>query len=125
MFLTDLFNLNKTCNHNAITPDMESGYCPDCGKLIKNEWYITRCACCGLKLKTVSVKGEIMPQHNYCTNCGGKEFIVEKLNKINFIDINFAVLQKKEINDTTKTTNTTQCWQEKTLSQPKLLVQYL
>ena len=125
MFLTDLFNLKKSCSHSAITPDMESGYCPDCGKLIKNEWYITRCACCGVKLKTTVVKGEIVPHQHYCTNCGSEEFKVEKLPKINFIDINFAVLQKKEIGEPSKVQNTTQCWQEKTVSQPKLLVQYL
>jgi hypothetical protein len=104
---------------------MESGYCPDCGKLIKNEWYITRCACCGVKLKTTVVKGEIVPQQHFCTNCGSEEFTVEKLPKINFIDINFAVLQKKEIEETSKVQNSTQCWQERTVSQPKLLVQYL
>ena len=125
MFFTNLFNFKKTCHHDSITPDMESGYCPDCGKLIKNEWYITRCACCGLKLKSVTVKGEVKPLHNYCTNCGSEEYTVEKLPKINFIDINFAVLIKKEVEEIFKTPNSTQCWQERTSSQPKLLVQYL
>lgn len=125
MFLTDLFNLKKTCHHDSITPDIEAGYCPDCGKFIRNEWYVTRCACCGIKLKTISVKNEIRPQHNFCCNCGSEEYIVEKLPKINFIDINFAVLQKREVEDSSKKVCTTQCWQEKTPSQPKLLVQYL
>ena len=125
MFLTNLFNFNRHCCHEKITPDMESGYCPDCGKLIKNEWYITRCSCCGVKLKTMVIKGEVQPQYHYCSNCGSEEYTVEKLNKINFIDINFAVLQKKEIENDIKIANTTQCWQERTPSQPKLLVQYL
>lgn len=125
MFFTNLFNVRKTCQHNSITPDMEAGYCPECGKYIENEWYITRCSCCGVKLKTVSVKGEIRPQYHYCSNCGGEEYIVEKLDKINFIDINFAVLQKKEVDNNLKTANATQCWQERTVSQPRLLVQYL
>ena len=125
MFLTNLFNLKRTCRHDRITPDLESGYCPDCGKFIKNEWYITRCACCGVKLKTISLKGEIQPEYHYCVNCGSKEYVVEKLNKINFVDINFAVLQKKESDIELKIPNTTQCWQEKTVLQPKLLVQYL
>ena len=125
MFLTNLFNLKRVCKHDHITPDMESGYCPDCGKLIQNEWYITRCACCGVKLKTMAVKGEIRPQFHYCANCGGEEFTVEKLKKINFIDINYAVLQKKEVEtDLNKMPNTTLCWEEKTFSQPKLLVQF-
>ncbi len=125
MFLTNLFKFKRVCTHEHITPDMESGYCPDCGKLIKNEWYITRCACCGIKLKTVSIKGELQPQYHYCTNCGSQEFLVEKLEKINFIDINFAVLEKCEAEEHIHLRNTTQCWEEKTDSQPKLLVQYL
>lgn len=125
MFFTNLFSLKKACSHPCITPDMESGYCPDCGKLIKNEWYITRCACCGVKLKSVVIKGEVQPQHHYCSNCGGEEYTVEKLDKINFIDINFAVLLKKEIENSVKTSETTTCWQERTSLPPKLLVQYL
>lgn len=125
MFLTNLFNVKKTCSHDSITPDVETAYCPDCGKLIKNEWYITRCSCCGLKLKTVIIKGEIRPQHHFCSNCGNSEYFVEKLDKINFVDINYAVLQKKEIETELGLKNSTQYWQERTSLQPKLLVQYL
>ena len=125
MFFTNLFGLKKVCRHESITPDMESGYCPDCGKYIKNEWYVARCGCCGVKLKTVSIKGEIRPQHQFCSNCGSKEFITEKLNKINFIDINFAVLRKQEEENYVQIPNATQYWQEKTSLPPKLLVQYL
>ena len=124
MFLTNLFNFKKKCTHEKITPDMDSGYCPDCGKLVKNEWYITRCACCGIKLKTNARNGEIIPQNQYCTNCGSKEYIVEKLEKINFIDINFAVLQKR-VEENEFKVDTTLCWQERKDAQPKLLIQYL
>ena len=124
MFFTNIFNLKKRCNHERVTPDMECGYCPDCGKYIKNEWYITRCSCCGVKLKTASRNGGIIPQYNYCTKCGGKEYKIEKLDRINFIDINFAVLIKQEVQNDIRV-NTTQCWQERTNVQPKLLVQYL
>lgn len=124
MFFTNLFNLKKACTHDKISPEMESGYCPDCGKYIRNDWYITRCACCGVKMKANARNGEVFPQYHYCTNCGSKEFTVEKLDKINFIDINFAVLQKKVVEEDLKV-NTTQCWQERTNGQPKLLVQYL
>ena len=125
MFLTDLFNLKKDCCHEKITPDMESGYCPDCGKLIQNEWNITRCSCCGIKRKSMVIKGEVKPQYHYCSNCGGEEYTVEKLPKINFIDINYSVLIKREIEQETKLFETTRCWEEKTALQPKLLVQYL
>ena len=124
MFLTNLFGFKKVCSHDKITPDMECGYCPDCGKFIQNEWYITRCACCGVKMKANVRNGEVIPQYHYCTNCGSKEYTVEKLSSINFIDINFAVLIKKEIEEPLRA-NSTQCWQEKTSLQPKLLVQYL
>lgn len=125
MFLTNLFRLKKSCTHDKITPDMEFGYCPDCGKLIKNEWYITRCACCGVKIRACAKNGEIYPQNHYCTNCGSKEYIVEKLDKINFVDINFAVLQKHEADESTDALYTTQCWEEKRNAQPKLTVKYL
>ncbi len=124
MFLTNLFGLKRTCTHDKITPDMDSGYCPDCGKLIKNEWYITRCACCGVKMRACAKNGEIYPQNHYCTNCGSKEYTVEKIEKINFVDINFAVLQKTEINKDELPT-TTQCWEERRGGQPRLTVKYL
>jgi len=125
MFITDLFKITHTCRHEHVTPDRDSAYCPDCGKLIKNEWYITRCACCGVKLKTMVKNGQIMPQHRYCANCGSEEFSVEKLEQINFIDINFAALMKTVVEDRNNICTTTRCWQERTDAQPKLLVQYL
>ena len=124
MFLTNLFKLKRNCNHDKITPDMEGGYCPDCGKFISNEWYMTRCACCGVRLKSIIRNGEVFPQNHYCTNCGSKEYVVEKVESVNFININYTVLQKKIVEDDFKT-NVTQCWQEKNNGQPKLLVQYL
>lgn len=120
MFLTDLFNFKKRCNHEKITPDMECGYCPDCGCFVQNEWYITRCACCGVKLKTAIIKDEIVPQNHYCTNCGNDTYIVEKLEKINFIDINFAVLKKIVTKSVQNLPMTTQCWEERNILQPKL-----
>ena len=74
MFITNLFT--HKCSHEHVTPDKDSAYCPDCGKLIKNEWYITRCACCGVKLKAMSKKDEIVPQLHYCYNCGSSEYKV-------------------------------------------------
>lgn len=124
MFLSKLFKIKTKCNHNQITPEMESGYCPDCGEYIKNEWYITRCSCCGVKLKAMSKNDKIVPQFNYCSNCGSSEFVVEKLEKINFIDINLAVLIKKIVSSD-YICPTTRCWQERTIEPPKLLVQYL
>ncbi|MBE7711480.1 MAG: hypothetical protein E7Z92_05000 [Cyanobacteria bacterium SIG31] len=124
MQLLKLFNFNKKCTHEKIPPNLEKAYCPDCGKLIKNEWYITRCACCGVKLRAKSRNGEITSLEHYCTNCGSQEVIVEQLDQINFININYAVLVKKEVENILENKYTTQCWQEKTNEQPKLLTQY-
>ena len=114
----------KKCTHEHVSPESEKAYCPDCGKLIKNEWYITRCACCGVKLRAVIKNGKIVPQLHYCSNCGSEDFVIEQIEKINFIDINFAVLVKQIIEEDNFCT-TPRCWQEKTSLQPKLLVQSL
>ena len=124
MFLLNLFNFKKSCSHNHIAPNIESGYCPDCGKFIQNEWFITRCACCGVKMKAIVRNNEVVPQYNFCENCGSKEYAVEKVPAINFIDINYAVLLKRVIEPVLKA-NTIQCWQEKSNEPPKLLAQYL
>ena len=117
-------SVNTKCNHLKVRPDVEQAYCPDCGKLIQNEWYITRCNCCGVKMKAMFRNGQIVPQEHYCSNCGGEDFSVEKVEKINFIDINFAALVKTEV-EGSAAYSVTKCWQEKTNEQPKLLVQYL
>ena len=124
--LTRIFlpSFTPICTHEKIRPDVELGYCPDCGKLIKNEWYITRCSCCGVKMKAMVKNGQIVPQEHYCSNCGGENFEVERVEKINFIDINFAALVKKEVEEL-RFCDTTKCWQERMPEQPKLLVQYL
>ena len=67
---------------------------------------------------------KILPQERFCTNCGSQEYFVEKLDKINFIDINFAVLKKTEVNKAQENF-VTQCWQEKTNEKQKLLIQFL
>jgi len=117
-------SLSQTCTHDKVRPDVEQAYCPDCGKLIKNEWYITRCSCCGVKMKAMVKNGQIVPQENFCSNCGAHDFSVEKVEKINFIDINFAALVKTEVTEN-RFADSTQCWQERKYEQPKLLIQYL
>ena len=116
--------INHKCTHDKIRPDIEQSYCSDCGKLIKNEWFITRCSCCGVKMKAMVKNGEIVPQEHFCSNCGADAYSVEKIDHINFIDINFAALVKTEVEEELFC-STTKCWQERTSEQPKLLVQYL
>ncbi len=82
------------CSHVHVTPDVDFAYCPDCGELIENRWYLIRCSCCGIKLKGIVKNGEIIPEKKFCRNCGSNDFIIERINKINFIDISYAVLLK-------------------------------
>lgn len=94
MKMLEFFINKKECRHAKVTAEKDVSYCPDCGELIENRWYITRCACCGVKLKAIIKNGEVVPEENYCHNCGAREYGVERVNKINFIDINYAVLKK-------------------------------
>ena len=120
MFLMDFLLRRNCCTHDHVSIDSQYAYCPDCGELIENEWYITRCACCGIKQKAIIKNGEIVPEANFCRNCGGHEYIIEQLEKINFIDINYAVLVKTVVQDDTME-EVTQCWEEKPTNIPKLL----
>ena len=113
-FFLDLFyNLipAKECTHDKISPTSDGEYCPDCGRYIINEWYVTRCKCCGVKLQTIKKGDNILPAENFCHNCGGSDYHIEKLSKIDFINIHYAVLIKRAMEDS-NLFRTTQCWQE-------------
>ena len=88
----EFFKKSRQCKHENFPPEKEIGYCPDCGELIENQWFIVRCACCGVKHKAVLKNGEIISAEKFCHNCGSKSFVAEKVDKINFIDISYAVL---------------------------------
>jgi len=122
MNLLNLFNINTKCKHEKVTPDKDICYCPDCGELIENRWYITRCSCCGVKLKAITKDGRVMPEEKFCHNCGGKSFEVEHIEKINFIDINYAVLVKTIIEPQIE--EVTQSWLDRNSKKTvKLLTQ--
>ena len=115
---------NRNCTHHNVMPDVEFAYCPDCGELIENQWYLVRCACCGVKLRGIIKNGEIVPEKHFCHNCGTKDFVVEKIDKINFIDISYAVLVKAIVEN--NNINYTQSWVDGFRTQdcrPKLLQQ--
>ena len=80
-----LFNSKKECQHLKVSPDKDASYCPDCGKYVENKWYLTRCSCCNVKLKTTMKFGEIVPEQKYCPNCGCNHFYIQEINSINFI----------------------------------------
>lgn len=103
---SELFNFNKKCQHNKVPLDTDIGYCPDCGELIENHWYITCCACCGVKERATIRNGEVVPEAEFCPNCGGKAYKVEEIEKIDCININYAIvvreIVKNEINEYTQ-----------------------
>jgi len=109
VFLDFLFKRNE-CPHDEITPEMKEGYCPDCGEYIQNHWFISRCSCCGLKQRTTIIKGKISSQNKFCRNCGSNSFYVEKLDKINVIDVNYAAVIKQAVRTDRK--SFIQCWVE-------------
>ena len=96
-FKFNFFGSKIQCEHSLVTPEVSESYCPDCGLLVRNEWFITRCDCCGVKQRSLVLKNQIRPENNYCKNCGACAFVVERVEKINFIDISYAVLLKKEV----------------------------
>lgn len=100
MIILELFRKNRTCTHDRVRPDSEFCYCPDCGELIENQWFLTRCACCGVKLKATIKNGEVVPEAHFCKNCGAQEFVVEKIEKISFLNIDYAVLLKTVVKPT-------------------------
>lgn len=110
MFILEFFKKNKTCNHCKVRPEVDFAYCPDCGELIENQWFLVRCACCGVKLPAIIKNGEIIPEKHFCHNCGSRDYVVERLDKINFIDISYAVLVKAVVNH--KYAEYTQSWVE-------------
>lgn len=125
MNIMEFLNFHTECKHEKFSADRDIGYCPDCGELIENQWYIMRCACCGVKHRAIVKHGKIVPLDKFCDNCGGKEFVAERVDKINFIDINYAVLVKAVV--TNDVQPFTQSWVDVTETQnykPQLLPQY-
>ncbi len=94
MILWDLLRRNKQCQHGKVSANDEFAYCPDCGELVENQWHLVRCNCCGVKLPATIHNGEVIASENFCHNCGENEYSIERIDKINFIDIRFAVLVK-------------------------------
>lgn len=120
--ILDFFKQKHECHHNRVPLDVEEAYCPDCGELIKNKWYLVRCACCNIKRSAHSEYNEIKPDTKFCSNCGGTDFYIEELQSINFVDVHYAVHKKVIIPQEGYTTR--QVWVEKDehlLSEKKLI----
>ena len=119
---SQILGFGKECTHDKVPLDADYYYCPDCGELIENQWYLVRCASCGLKEIATVKNGEIVPLDNFCHNCGSREYTVERLEKIDCININYAVLIKAIVRDETQ--EYSQSWVEAiqtSFDKPKLL----
>ena len=112
MMIMEYLKRNRVCQHDKVTPDVDFAYCPDCGELIENQWFIMRCACCGVKVKAMIKNGEIVSEEKFCHNCGSSIYTIDKIDKINFIDVNYAVLVKKVV--THERPDITQSWVDST-----------
>lgn len=121
-----MFSFRKTtssCRHERITLDKKAGYCPDCGQYIENKWYITRCACCGVKQKTTVMRGKVSADTKFCRNCGCSSFKIEELEGIDIVNIHYAIVLKQIFE--TKRQNRFQAWVEENPFTPmKLLPSY-
>lgn len=102
----------QECAHSNVCTENDMTYCPDCGELIEINWYLLRCKCCGKKRTGIMKNGVIFPLTNYCSNCGVKPYVIEKIKNINYFDINFAVIKKEPIQNN-KVKEYSQVWIEK------------
>lgn len=121
MILDFLLHKNE-CKHSKIPIDVDEAYCPDCGALIRNKWFIVRCGCCNIKRNAHIQYNEIKPDTKYCPNCGETDFYVEELNQLNFIDIKYAVLKKVIIPQENFTTRQVWIEKEENLIEEKKLI---
>lgn len=109
--LFDFLKQRHECKHLRVPIDTDEAYCPDCGALIKNKWYIVRCSCCNIK-RTANIQyDEIKPDTKFCPNCGSTEFYIQEYDNINCSDIHYAIFKKITIKQTKPSTR--QIWIEK------------
>jgi hypothetical protein len=117
-----ILGLTKECSHNNVPIEQDFYYCPDCGELIENQWYLIRCSSCGLKEAATVKNGKVIPLNNFCHNCGSFDYTVERLEKIDCININYAVLVRAIVKNETQ--EYSQSWVEAiqtSFDKPKLL----
>jgi len=108
--LIKLFQNKYKCSHKNALLNSESGYCPDCGQYLIKNYYIVRCARCDIKRSAKLIWGEIQPSEKYCSNCGSEEFYIEKIDKVNFIDAQYAIYIKEIASEIKELHPETQVW---------------
>lgn len=109
-----------SCSHDKVTLSMKSGYCPDCGDYVENHWYISRCECCGFKQKSLVRFGRVLTDAKFCKNCGSSAFVLEEINDLDIVSVNYAVSMKRTVSRIRK--NVIQTWIDENCYTPiKLL----
>ncbi len=100
IYLFSIMLKRSKCSHSNALLYANEGYCPDCGIYLKKYYYVLRCNCCNHKReanRTAFGRGaEIIPVSKYCPVCGGAEYYIEKYEKLNLVDINYAIEVKEE-----------------------------
>lgn len=119
----DFLKQKHECKHTRVRIDAEEAYCPDCGALIKNKWYLVRCSSCNIKRTAHLEYGSIKPDTKYCPNCGGTEFYIQELNNLSFIDVNYAILKKTIIQQGSQITRQIWIEEEELLPNEKKLLE--
>lgn len=111
-----LFKNKTKCSHKNALLNSNEGYCPDCGEYLKKNYYLVRCSRCDIKREAKLCWGEIVPAQKYCLNCGESNYYIEKIDKVNFIDAQYAIYLK-EIADKFQTLHPeSQVWVEEDIN---------
>ncbi len=87
------------CSHKNALLHSNDGYCPDCGKYIKKAYFVVRCKRCDIKRLSKKSFDKIVPIEKYCANCGSNEYVIEKYDRLNLVDINYAIEVKETIEE--------------------------
>lgn len=123
MTISEFLKSFKGCQHKKVGINTKGAYCPDCGQYVIVKWYLVRCSCCGVKrVSYIDFNDNVKPVDKYCPNCGSVHTYVEELEKINFVDINFAVHKKEIIEPIFNNYATTQVWTDNEDKQEQILL---
>lgn len=103
---------NNKCLHDKVSPLNSGNFCPDCGTEIKISWQLLRCDCCLTKKKFNILRNKIVPEDQFCKNCGNSAFYLETKERPEFFDYAYAVILKEEIRSDFVFKETVQIWIE-------------
>lgn len=108
--LLKFINNHTKCHHKNALLYQNEGYCPDCGQYLVKNYYIIRCARCDVKRQAKLFWGEIVPSDKFCTNCGAKDYYIEKLDALSFVDARYAIYLKEIASDMAQLHPNAQIW---------------